>query len=208
MSAPFLIAMAVNAVTFFIAGLLLLRLHASHDARVRSQDSGPAPLLRKDKPFLVLIGANTVLALCTMLIGVGLPVYVAEALPAPKWMVGVLLAAVSVVLATGQTLVVRHTERRRRTNVLVLAGVAVGGVGGADGGLLHVPAALVVPGLVLATVVFAFGRCAACGDWQRAGCGGRSGGRAWEVPVLLAVLVHVRERAGPCLLRAALRGPA
>lgn len=153
---PFLVAMAVNAVTFFVAGFLLMRLHASHEARAAAAaDSGPAPLLRKDKAFLVLIGANTVLALCTMLMGVALPVYVSEALPAPKWIVGVLLAAVSVVLATGQTLVVRHTERRRRTKVLVLAGVLWAVWGLLMAGLLHVPTELVVPGLILATVVFA-----------------------------------------------------
>jgi MFS family permease len=152
--APFLIAMAVDAVTFFVAGLLLTRIRSAHDPRA-AQDNGPAPLLRKDRPFLVLIGANSVLALCTMLMGVGLPVYVAEALPAPKWIVGVLLAAISVVLATGQTLVVRHTERRRRTNVMVLAGLLWAAWGVLMAGLLHIPAGLVVPGLVVATLVFA-----------------------------------------------------
>ncbi|WP_406049484.1 MFS transporter [Kribbella sp. NBC_00889] len=154
--APFLIAMAVNAVTFYLAGFLLLRLNPAHHRRA-VQDTGPAPLLRKDKAFLVLIGANTLLALCTMLLGVGLPVYVAEALPAPKWLIGVLLAAVSVVLATGQTLVVRHTEKRRRTNVIIVAGVAWAVWGLLMASLLHVPTALVVPGLILATAVFAFG---------------------------------------------------
>ncbi len=153
--APFPIAVAVNAATFFLAGLLLLRLHPSHHKR-EVQDTGPAPQLRKDRPFLILIGANSVLALCTMLLGVGLPVYVADALPAPEWLVGVLLAAVSVVLATGQTLVVRQTERRRRTNVLIVAGVTWAVWGVLMASLLHVPTALVVPGLILATAVFAF----------------------------------------------------
>ena len=153
--APFLIAMAVNAVTFYLAGFLLLRLNPAHHKRA-VQDTGPAPLLRKDKAFLVLIGANTLLALCTMLLGVGLPVYVAEALPAPKWLIGVLLATVSVVLATGQTLVVRHTEKRRRTNVIIVAGLAWAVWGVLMASLLHVPTALVVPGLILATAVFAF----------------------------------------------------
>jgi len=153
---PFLIAMAVNAVTFFVAGVLLLRLHVTH-TRTAAADAGDAsaPLLRKDKAFLVLIGANTVLALCTMLIGVGLPVYVTEALPAPRWIVGVLLAATSVVLATGQTLVVRHSEKRRKTHVLILAGLLWAVWGVLMAGLLHLPTGLVVPGLVLATVVFA-----------------------------------------------------
>jgi len=153
---PFLIAMAVNAVTFYLAGFLLMQLHPSHH-RHSVQDTGPAPLLRKDKPYLVLIGANTLLALCTMLLGVGLPVYVAEALPAPKWLVGVLLAAVSVVLATGQTLVVRHTEKRRRTNVIIVAGLTWAVWGVLMASLLHIPTALVVPLLIVATAVFAFG---------------------------------------------------
>jgi MFS family permease len=154
---PFLIGIAVNAVSFYLAGVLLFRLQAKHEAQAAAaQDSGPAPLLRKDKAFLVLIAANTILALCTMMIGVALPVYVTEALPeAPKWIVGVLLAGVSVVLATGQTLVLRHTEGRRRTKVLVLTGVLWAAWGVLMAGLLHVPAGLVVPGLILATVVFA-----------------------------------------------------
>ncbi|WP_432943828.1 MFS transporter [Kribbella sp. CA-253562] len=153
---PFLLAIALNAVTFFVAGVLMLWIHPDHTARP-TEDTGPAPLLRRDKPFLVLIGANTILALCTMLMGVGLPVYVSEALPAPKWLVGVLLAAVSVVLATGQTLVVRHTEKRRKINVMVLVGLLWTVWGLLMAGLLHIPAGLVVPGLVLATGVFAAG---------------------------------------------------
>ncbi|MFK4083579.1 MFS transporter [Kribbella sp. NPDC020789] len=153
---PFLLAMAVNAASFYLAGVLLLSLHASHHQRA-AQDPGPPPLLRKDKPFLVLIAANTLFALCIMLLGVGLPVYVAEALPVPKWLVGVLLAAASVVLATGQTLVVRHTEKRRRTSVMVVAGVAWAVWAVMMAALTQVPNAVVVVMLVLATAAFAFG---------------------------------------------------
>jgi MFS family permease len=153
--APFLLAMALNAATFYLAGLLLLRLHPSHHARTK-QDSGPAPLLRKDRTFLVLIGANTLLAMCTMMLGVGLPVYVAEALTVPKWLVGVLIAATSVVLATGQTLVVRHTERRRRTNVMVVAGGAYAAWALLMALQVHISVGWVVPVLLLATACFAF----------------------------------------------------
>jgi MFS family permease len=153
--APFLVAMAVNAVTFYIAGLLLLRLHPSHHERT-NQDNGPAPLLRKDKTFLVLIGANTLLALCTMMLGVGVPVFVTEALTVPKWLVGVLIAATSVVLATSQTLVVRRTERRRRTNVMVVAGVVYAAWAVLMALQVHIAAGWVVPVLVLATACYAF----------------------------------------------------
>ncbi|WP_405063384.1 MFS transporter [Kribbella sp. NBC_01505] len=152
---PFLIAMAANAVSFYLAGVLLLGLHASHHQRA-AHDSGPAPLLRKDKPFLVLIAANTLFALCIMMLGVGLPVYVAEALPVPKWLVGVLLAAASVVLAAGQTLVVRHTEKLRRTSVLVVAGVGWAVWAVLMASLTQVPSAVVAAVLVLATAIYAF----------------------------------------------------
>ncbi len=154
--APFLFAMAFNALSFFTAGVLMLWIHPDHTARP-VEDTGPAPQLRKDKLFLMLIGANTVLALCTMMIGVGLPVYVTEALPAPEWLVGVLLAAVSVVLATGQTLVVRHTEKHRKMRVMILAGLLWAVWGLLMAALLHIPTGLVVPGLILATVFFAAG---------------------------------------------------
>jgi hypothetical protein len=87
--------------------------------------------------------------------GVGLPVYVVEALPAPGWLVGVLLAGVSVTLATGQTLVVRFTTGRRRTRILVLSDVLWTVWGLLMAALLQLPAAVVVPLLVLATAVFA-----------------------------------------------------
>lgn len=152
---PFLIAMAVNAISFYLAGLLLLRLHPSHHERTK-QETGPAPLLRKDRAFLVLIGANTLLALCTMMLGVGVPVYVTEALTVPKWLVGVLIAATSVVLATGQTLVVRHTEQRRRTNVMVIAGITYAAWALLMALQIHIPGGWVVPVLVLATACYAF----------------------------------------------------
>ncbi|MEU4192701.1 MFS transporter [Kribbella sp. NPDC026611] len=153
--APFLFAMALNAVTFYLAGVLLLRLHPSHHQRTH-QDSGPAPLLRKDRTFLVLIAANTLLAMCTMMLGVGVPVYVTEALTVPKWLVGVLIAATSVVLATGQTLVVRHAERRRRTDVMVVAGVTYAAWALLMALQVHISAGWVVPVLVLATACYAF----------------------------------------------------
>jgi MFS family permease len=153
--APFLFAMALNAVTFYLAGLLLLRLHPSHHERTHLE-RGPAPRLRKDKTFLALIGANTLLALCTMMLGVGVPVYVTEALTVPKWLVGVLIAATSVVLATGQTLVVRHTEQRRRTNVMVVAGITYAAWALLMALQVHIAAGWVVPLLVLATACYAF----------------------------------------------------
>ncbi|TDD57416.1 MFS transporter [Kribbella antibiotica] len=152
---PFLVAMVVNAATFTLAGLLLMRLHPSHHER-SAVDSGPPPLLRKDRPYLILIGANTLLALCMMMLGVGLPVYVADALPVPEWVVGLLLSGVAVVLATGQTIVVRRTEKRSRTTSLVISGVCWAVWALLMASLTRLPNALVAGALVLATAIYAF----------------------------------------------------
>jgi MFS family permease len=150
---PLIAAVAVNAATFAIAAWLLGRLHVAHEP-VR-HEPGERVRLRDDPRFLVLIAINGVLALCTMIIGVGLPVYVVDALPAPGWIVGVLLAGISVALATGQTLVIRLTEGRRRTRVLTVAALAWAAWGLLMAAALHVPGWFVVPLLVIATLVFA-----------------------------------------------------
>jgi MFS family permease len=112
--------------------------------------------ISRDVPFLGLIGVNTIFALCSMVLGVGLPVFVTEGLPsAPKWIVGVLLAMVSVLLATGQTVVVRVTESRRRTTVLLVAAGLFAGWGAIMAALRHVPTALIVPLLVVAILPYA-----------------------------------------------------
>jgi MFS family permease len=151
---PFLAGVAANAVSFAVAGWLLTRLRVRHGSQ-RQVSGGTAVRVRDDRPFMILIGINTALALCSMLIGLGLPVFVAEALPAPEWIAGVLLALVSVVLATGQTLVVRFSEHRRRTRVMVVGAVLWCAWGLSWAGLLHVPAWVVVPGLVLGALLFA-----------------------------------------------------
>ncbi len=151
---PLIVAMAVNAVSFGVAAVLLGRLAVRHDP-AQAGDGEEKARLRDNPRFVALIAVNGILALCTMLIGVGLPVYVVDALPAPDWLVGILLAGISVTLATGQTLVIRFSAGRRRTRVLVLSGMLWAAWGLLMAALLHVPAGVVVPLLVLATVVFA-----------------------------------------------------
>ena len=152
---PFLVAMGFNAITYAIAAVLLTRVRLRRHQAADADEKAEPVKLRKDLPFVGLTVANTVLALCSMMIGFGLPLYVAEALPAPEWIVGVLLAGVSVVLATGQTLVVRLSEPYRRTRVLVLGALLWSVWGVLMAGLFHLPTVLVVPMLILGTLVFA-----------------------------------------------------
>lgn len=149
---PLIVAVAVDVVSFAIAALLLGRLRVGHETT--TQEPGDRVRLRDDPRFLALIAVNGVLALCTMMLGTGLPVYVVEALPAPGWIVGVLLAGVSVVLAGGQTTVVRLTDGRRRTRVLTAVALTWTAWALLMAFAWHVPGRLVVPLLVLATIVF------------------------------------------------------
>lgn len=73
--------MAVNAASFGVAAVLLGRLGVRHDPAPTGDGEEPARL-RDDPRFLALIAVNGILALCTMLLGIGLPVYVVDALPA------------------------------------------------------------------------------------------------------------------------------
>lgn len=147
-TAPYLVALGTNAVTFLLAAWLLARLQVPRHVHTADRT---AVRISRDIPFLGLIGVNTIFALCSMLLGIGLPVFVTEGLPsAPKWIVGVLLAVVSVMLATGQTVVVRLTESRRRTSVLLVAAALFAGWGALMAVLRHVPTVLVVPLLVIA----------------------------------------------------------
>ena len=149
---PLIAAVAVNVVTFAIAALLLTRLRVGH--RAVEHETADRVRLRDDPRFLGLIAVNGILALCTMMLGTGLPVYVVDALPAPGWIVGVLLAGVSAVLAAGQTTVVRLTEGRRRTRVLTAVALAWTVWGLLMASAWHVPGRYVVALLVLATLVF------------------------------------------------------
>jgi MFS family permease len=151
---PYLVAIAVNAGTFLVAAWLLARLRVPR--HVHSPQDATVVRISRDIPFLGLIGVNTIFALCSMVLGVGLPVFVTEGLPsAPKWIVGVLLAVVSVLLATGQTVVVRLTESRRRTTVLLVAAGFFACWGVIMAVLRHVPTSLVVPLLVVAILPYA-----------------------------------------------------
>lgn len=149
---PLIAAVAVDVVSFAIAALLLTRLRVGH--RTVASEPGERVRLRDDPRFVALIAVNGILALCTMMLGTGLPVYVVDALPAPGWIVGVLLAGVSLVLAVGQTTVVRLTEGRRRIRVLTAVALAWTVWALLMAFAWHVPGRYVVPLLVLATIVF------------------------------------------------------
>ena len=111
-------------------------------------------MLLADRPYLWLIATNTVFALCGMFLGLALPVYVAEGLSAPAWIVGPLLAGNTILLALGQTTAVRVVRPLTRTRVMALSGVLWAVWGVACALAVVVPAAVLVPYLAVITLCF------------------------------------------------------
>ncbi|MPZ83788.1 MAG: MFS transporter [Actinophytocola sp.] len=149
----FRLLLLANGVTFVLAGVLLLFLRVE-----RKPPAGPTRggyrVLLADRPYLGLIATNAIFALCSVFLGLALPVYVVDGLDAPGWVVGPLLAGNTILLALGQTTAVRIVKPLARTRVMMLAGGlwAVWGVTSALA--LRVPAAVLVPYLVLCTLCF------------------------------------------------------
>jgi MFS family permease len=144
-----------NAATFLLSGALLLVVPRDR----RALPEGPAPggyrTMLRDRPYLLLIAVNSVFALCSVFIGIALPVYLIEALPAPDWLVGPLLAANTVLLASGQALAVRLVRPLSRPRGLALAGVLWVVWALLYAAAIRVPTAALVPYLLVGLIFFA-----------------------------------------------------
>ncbi|TWG11523.1 putative MFS family arabinose efflux permease [Actinoplanes teichomyceticus] len=112
----------LNAASFLISALLLLLVPREATPPAGEQMRGGYRPLLRDRPYLLLIAVNTVFALCSIFVGVAVPVFLIDGLHAPHWLVGPLLTANTVLLAVGQRLAVRLVRPLSRAQSLVLAG--------------------------------------------------------------------------------------
>ena len=101
-----------------------------------------------------MTATNATFALLSIMFSVGLPVFASEALGAPVWVLGVLFATNTALLATIQTLAVRMLEGRRRTRALAFAALLWCGWCLLLALTPAVPQPLVVPYLFAAAAVF------------------------------------------------------
>lgn len=117
------IAVAVNAVSFLAAAVLLwVFVHPGrHDSSVESA-AGSTTVLR-NRPYLALIAVTCLLALVTDFFLVGLPVFVLEVTTGPSWLPGVSLALLTAVTSTSATLALRATGHLTRTTAMSMAAV-------------------------------------------------------------------------------------
>ena len=148
-----------NAASFLCSALLLALFARGIGPAKHGEDAGTAPgggyrALLRDRPYLGLILTNTVFALCSVFFGTALPVYLVDGLPAPKWLIGVLLAVNTVLLAVSQALVARTMRPLTRVRALVIAGGlwTVWCVGSALA--VRLPAGVLVPYLIVVTLFY------------------------------------------------------
>ena len=146
-----------DALSFLVVFVLFLPLLREHNrcGIERSQTSG-YHLIIGDRLFLGLVISNIAFIFCIFMLTTALPVYTIEALRAPAWIVGIVLALNTVLMAGGQTLTVRLLEPHRRTSVLVAAGLIWSGSCGMLALAIIVPRLLLVPYLITVVIVYTF----------------------------------------------------
>ncbi len=117
------IAVAVNAVSFLAAAVLLwVFVHPGrHDSSVESATDATTVL--RNRPYLALIAVTCLLALALDFFLVGLPVFVLEVTAGPSWLPGVSLALLTVVTSTSATLALRTTRHLARTTAMSIGAV-------------------------------------------------------------------------------------
>ncbi|MEU7934008.1 MFS transporter [Micromonospora echinofusca] len=146
------------AACFALAAVLIaacVRIPPPAVGRAGSGRGGYATLVR-DRPFLALIGLNTVFALSSMMLGLALPTVMLTDLRGPAWLTAAVLAGNAFLVALLSAPVGTRLPRHRRTRAVALAaalwtvwGVAMATLGP---GRLGVVAALLVAATLLFTV--------------------------------------------------------
>lgn len=144
-----------DALSFFISvTLLLFYVRDSHHLHANRESAGGYASMLRDRPFLILIMTNTAFALISILLSVGIPVYLATTLKMPAWVIGSVFMFNTILLATLQTVVVRHLEPYRRTRALVLAGCLWSAWCGLAALAFIVPHVLLIPYLIAISCIF------------------------------------------------------
>jgi len=163
--AAYVTVVLVDAVTFVVAGLLVLRI--PRVAPRPHQAGEPRLAVLRDGPFVAVTVAHAVLALHFTLLEVTVPLWVVRHTDAPKWVVGVLLLVNTVTIVGLQVRLTRPVvtprdgaRALRLAGVLLLAACIVFAASGRGS-----PAGSVAL-LVAATLVGAFGEIyQSAGGW-------------------------------------------
>ncbi len=117
------VVVVVNAVTFVVAWALLLDVP---DHRVQRADDAPVEgwgTVLRDGAYLRLVLAQLGFVAGMMVLNFALPVYVAETIDLPGWVVGAIFTLNTVMVGLGQGLVVRRMTGQVRARMMAFAQV-------------------------------------------------------------------------------------
>lgn len=156
-----------NASSYLIAGMLTASWRSSRSSRQETPDretarpsadsqARPRATYRQvlaDRPFLLLMATNLLFVFSDLMLTVLLAIYILRDLHGPAWLVGVLFATNSALVAASQTTIAGRTEHRRRTGVLRAAAGLWACTFALLWALSAAPHWLVIPGLFAAIVV-------------------------------------------------------
>ena len=105
----YVVALLANAVTY-LATAALVRFGLPAVERVPSATGPAASTALKDRPFLVFVALDGVLSMHNAMAQIAIPLWVATATDAPRWLISVLLVINSVAVVLLQIRVARGTE--------------------------------------------------------------------------------------------------
>ena len=152
--------MVINVVTFAVAGALVITMRGTDggEAKPASKTAEPAAggyrTVLTDTRYLRLVGANVCFVLAPTVIRVLLAIYAVDDLHVGAWIVGVLVALNTAMVAVFQTLASRWIEARGAARALVLALLCNATAFVLFGLLLVLPGWAVIAGLVVAMVLY------------------------------------------------------
>lgn len=122
-------AVAVATAVCFAGAAVAIAIAVRTPARAVDAEDGEAPEDRRrgyaglvrDRPFLALIGINTVLAMSTMMLGLALPTVVLDTVVGPAWLTSAVLVGNAVLISVVSVRTARLVARYRRTTSLAVA---------------------------------------------------------------------------------------
>ncbi|RSM45562.1 MFS transporter [Amycolatopsis balhimycina DSM 5908] len=154
-TAGYRIALAVDAVTFFVAASILAAFVEL--ARPHRQVCTPSARVLRDRPYLALILFSGLFGLSLDFFLIGTPVFVLDRLHGPAWLPGAILALLTVVTSVGGTLALRLTARLNRIAAMRVGSALFAVWCLVSLGVLLVPGDWRVAYLLASTLVFAAG---------------------------------------------------
>ncbi|GAA3437312.1 MFS transporter [Kutzneria kofuensis] len=143
-----------SAACYLVAALAIgAFVRAPRRAHETGEAVGYATMLR-DRPFVAFAAINTVFAMSTGMLALGLLVFVKDGLAGPVWLAPVVLAGNTILLAVLGAPVIKRVEPCRRTRVLVAAAGLWAAWCLAFAGLVPKQPGWVIPALIIATLLY------------------------------------------------------